>query len=89
MEIVSALGAASFFAATYFLSEGRIFKKIIMGIVVVAFFAGLPFVAISAYNMFLYMIDGAVDIELFKFSFSAALIALITIFTGLYLLRKD
>jgi hypothetical protein len=89
MEIVSALGAASFFAATYYLSEGRIFKKIIMGIVVVAFFAGLPFVAISAYNMLQYMMDGVVNVELFKFSFSAALIALVTIIGGLYLLRKD
>lgn len=89
MEIVSALGAASFFAATYFLSEGRIFKKIIMGIVVVAFFAGLPFVAISAYNMLQYMMDGVVNLELLQFSFSAALIALATIIGGLYLLRKD
>jgi hypothetical protein len=89
MEIVSALGAASFFAATFYLSEGRTFKKIIMGIVVVAFFAGLPFVAISAYNMFQYMMDGVVNVELFKFSFSAALIALFVIVSGLFLLRKD
>ena len=89
MEIVSALGAASFFAATYFLSEGRIFKKIIMGIVVVAFFAGLPFVAISAYNILQYMLDGVVNIELFQFSFIAALISLSIIMGGLYLLRKD
>jgi hypothetical protein len=89
MEIVSALGAASFFVATYFLSEGRIFKKIIMGIVVVAFFAGLPFVAISAYNMLQYMMDAPMNVELFQFSFTAALIALVTIIGGLYLLRKD
>lgn len=89
MEIVSALGAASFFAATYFLSEGRIFKKIIMGIVVVAFFAGLPFVAISAYNILQYLLDGVVNVELFQFSFIAALISLSIIMGGLYLLRKD
>lgn len=89
MEIVSALGAASFFMVTYFLSEGRIFKKIVMGIVVVAFFAGLPFVAISAYNMFQYMMDGAVNTELFKFSFTAALISLAIIIGGFILLRKD
>jgi hypothetical protein len=89
MEIVSALGAASFFAATYYLSEGRMFKKIIMGIVVVAFFAGLPFVAISAYNMLQYMMDGVVNVELFKFSFTAALISLFIIVSGLFLLRKD
>jgi hypothetical protein len=89
MEIVSALGAASFFMATYFLSEGRIFKKIVMGIVVVAFFAGLPFVAISAYNIFQYLMDGVVNVELFRFSFTAALISLAIIVAGFVLLRKD
>ena len=89
MEIVSALGAASFFAATYFMSEGSMYKKIVMGIVVVAFFAGLPFVAISAYNILMYFLDGVVNIELFKFSFSAALIALFVVIAGLFLVRKD
>jgi hypothetical protein len=89
MEIVSALGAASFFIATYFLSEGGKFKKIVMGIVVVAFLAGLPFVVMSALSLIQYMLDGFMDMELFKFSMTAALISLLVIMLGFFLIRKD
>ena len=89
MEIVSALGAVSFFIATYFLSEGGKFKKIVMGTVVVAFLAGLPFVVMSALSLLQYMMDGFMDVELFRVSMSAALISLVIILAGFYLIRKD
>ncbi|RAW00617.1 hypothetical protein [Pseudochryseolinea flava] len=89
MEIVSALGAFSFFIATYFLSEGRIFKKIVMGIIVVAFLAGLPFVAISAFHLLQYLLNGSLDMEAFRYCMSASLISLFVIVIGFYILRKD
>lgn len=89
MEIVSALGAFSFFIATYFLSEGRIFKKIIMGIIVVAFLAGLPFVAVCAFNLLQYLLNGSLDMETLRYCMTAALISLFTIVVGFYVLRKD
>jgi hypothetical protein len=89
MEIVSALGAFSFFIATYFLSEGRIFKKIVMGIIVVAFLAGIPFVAVSAFSLLQYMLDGFLDIETFRYCMTASLVSLFVIVIGFILLRKD
>lgn len=89
MEIVTVLGGASFFLLTYFISEGSTYKKIVMGVVVVAFLTGLPFVVISALSLVQYMIDGYLDMPLFQLSSITALISLLVIVLGFYLTRKE
>jgi hypothetical protein len=89
MEIVTFIGGISFFLATYFVSEGSMFKKIVMGIVVVAFLTGLPFVVITAFNLVQYMMNDYLDLALFQTTFTTALICLLVIVVGFYLTRKE
>ena len=89
MEIVTFIGGVSFFLATYFVSEGSKFKKITMGIVVVAFLTGLPFVVITAFNLWQYMMNDYLDMALFQVTFTTALICLLIIVLGFYVTRKE
>lgn len=89
MEIVTFIGGVSFFLFTYFVSEGSKFKKIVMGIVVVAFLTGLPFVVITAFNLVQYMMIDYLDLALFQTTFTTALICLVVIITGFYVTRKQ
>jgi hypothetical protein len=89
MEIVTFIGGISFFLFTYFVSEGSTFKKIVMGIVVVAFLTGLPFVVITAFNLVQYMMNDYLDLALLQTTFITALICLLIIIAGFYLTRKQ
>jgi len=89
MIMVTVIGGASFFLATYFISEGSRFKKLIMGIMVVAFLAGLPFVVMTALSLLQYMIDSFIDLEMFRITFGIALACLVVVMSGFYLIRKE
>jgi hypothetical protein len=89
MIMVTVIGGASFFLATYFISEGSRFKKLVMGMMVVAFLAGLPFVVMTALSLLQYMLDSYIDLDMFKVTFGIALACLLVVMSGFYLVRKE